>query len=78
MGVSTHDHVKAQVAQLLRHGVLEGVFLNIILHAPVNEHHGGFRTVRLHLLQNLLRRGVQLVGVIVEKVVHLPLVLDGG
>ena len=78
MGVSAHDHVKAQVAQLLRHGVLKGVLFNIVFHAPVNEHHGGFRAVRLHLLQNLLRRGVQLVGVIVEKVVHLPLVLDGG
>ena len=78
MGVSAHDHVKAQVAQLLRHGVLKGVFLDIVFHAPVNEHHGGFRAVRLHLLQNLLRCGVQLVGVIVEKIVHLPLVLDGG
>ena len=76
--VPAHDHVKAQIAQLLRHGVLEGIFLDIIFHAPVNEHHGGFRTVGFHLLQNLFRRGVQLAGVVVEEVIHLPHVFYGG
>ena len=76
MGVPANNHVKAQVAELLRHLILGGVFLDLIFLTPVDEDHGGLCPVFLHALQNRLQLVIELIRVLLAEIIGLSLILD--
>ena len=70
MGVSADDYIHAQIAQLLGNGPLGAVFLQQVLHAPVQVHNGGLGSVLLHLGQPLLQLGIERFQIIFHKIIH--------
>ena len=78
MGMAADDDVDAQVAELLGHGLLLGVGGELILLAPVDEHHGRFGTGGLHLSHILLHLCVEFGEMLRMEVVANPCLFDGG
>ena len=76
MGMSANNHVKAHITELLGHFLLCGISLEVIFFAPVEENHGGFRTLCLHFRKQGLHFVIELGRIGLSEKVHLALVFD--
>ena len=81
MGMSAHDHIHAHITQPLGDLHLQVRGLQVILLAPVHEHHNGLGTLSLHQLKLGTDLGIEFLQLtIVEGVDHaegIGMALDG-
>ena len=57
--MTADNHIHAQVANALRHGLLAGVGLELVLLPPVDIQHDGLRPLLPHLCNLIFQLGIE-------------------